>query len=174
MDQTPASDDAPASPKKEKIEKAITKKAIKAKTTATKAKGKAIIKANLAVDEEIEGEKDSQPVKRVKRKQAANPSLADRPAPAPAADDADVDVTSTPPSSPLDASDPMPTHPTDALEGAMRMSVHTVWSQKLETRLAELKANFQAAKDATDAAIASADAVVETVEIWNAIWRKGQ
>ena len=178
MNQTPASDDVPASPKKEKIEKAMTKKAIKAKTTATKAKGKAVIKANPAVNEEIEGAKNPQPVKHVKRKQAANPSLADRPAPAhapaSAADDADVDVTSTPPSSPLDASDSMPTHPTDALEGAMRMSVHTVWSQKLETRVAELKANFQAAKDATDAAIASADAVVETVEIWKAIWRKGQ
>lgn len=176
MDQTPASDDAPPSPKKVKIEKATTKKAIKAKTTATKAKGKGktAVKADPEVDEEIESEKNLQPVKRVKRKQAANPSLPDRPAPAPAADDADADVTSTPLTSLSAASDPMPDHPTDALEGAMRMSVHTVWSQKLQTHLAELKANFQAAKKATDAAIASADAVVETVEIWEAIWRKGQ
>lgn len=174
MDQTPASDDVPPSPKKVKIEKTTTKKAIKAKTTATKAKGKGktAIKADPEVDEEIESEKNLQPVKRVKRKQAANPSLPDRPAPA--ADDADADVTSTPPDSLFAASDPMPDHPTDALEGAMRMSVHTVWSQKLQTHLAELKANFQAAKEATDAAIASADAVVETVEIWEAIWRKGQ
>lgn len=172
MDQTPASDDAPPSPKKVKIEKATTKKAIKAKTTATKAKGKTAIKADPEVDEEIENEKN-QPVKRVKRKKAANPSLPDRPAPAAATDDADADVTSTPLTSLSAASDPMPDHPTDALEGAMRMSVHTVWSQKLQTHLAELKANFQAAKEATDAAIASADAVVETVEIWQAIWRKG-
>ncbi|KAJ5803102.1 uncharacterized protein N7503_005552 [Penicillium pulvis] len=174
--KTPASDDAPPSPKKVKIEKTTTKKAIKAKTTATKAKGKGktTIKADPEVDEEIQTEKKHQPVKRVKRKQAANPSPPDRPAPGPAADDADADVTSTPPVSCFAASEPMPDHPTDALEGTMRMSVHTVWSQKLQTHLAELKADFQAAKEATDAAIASADAVVETVEIWEAIWRKGQ
>lgn len=176
MDQNPASDDAPPSPKKVKIEKATTKKAIKAKTTATKAKGKgkAAIKADPEVDEQVESVRNLQSVKRVKRKQAANSSLPDRPAPAPAADDADADVTSTPLTSLSAASDAMPDHPTDALEGAMWMSVHTVWSQKLQTHLAELKANFQAAKEATDAAIASAGAVVETVEIWEAIWRKGQ
>ncbi|KAJ6005737.1 hypothetical protein N7451_003681 [Penicillium sp. IBT 35674x] len=175
MDQTPASDDAPPSPKKVKIEKATTKKAIKAKTTATKAKGKGktAIKADPEVDEEIESGKNSPPVQRVKRKQAANPSLADRPAPAPAADDADADITSTPPASLFAASEPMLDHYTDALEGAMRMSVHTIWSQKLQTHLAELKANFQTAREATDAAITSADAVVETVKIWEAIWRKG-
>lgn len=170
MDQTPASDDAPASTKKGKIEKAL-----KAKTTATKAKGKgkAVIKTDPAVYHEFEGAKNPQPMKRVKRKQAANPPLADCPAPAPAADP-DADVTSTPPASLLGASDPMPDNPTDTLEGSMRMSVHVVCSKKLESHLAELKANFHAAKEATDAAIASADAVVEAVEIWKEIWRQGQ
>ncbi|KAJ6102418.1 hypothetical protein N7486_004845 [Penicillium sp. IBT 16267x] len=182
MDQTPAPDDAPASPKKVKAEKTATKKAIKANTTATKpklgekakGKGKAVTEADPAVDKEIQGEKNPEPVKRVKLKQATNPSLTDRPPPIPATEDADADATSTPPASPLAASGPMPDHPSDSMMAAARLSVHTVCSRTLEKRLAELQDNFQAAQEAMEAAINSAAAVAETVEMWKEIWAKGQ
>ncbi|KAJ5656521.1 hypothetical protein N7507_008471 [Penicillium longicatenatum] len=183
MNQTPVSEVDSASPKEGKIEKETIKKAINSKTTATKAKvGEkakakgAVVEADPAVDELIEGEKHPRPMKRVKRKQAAKVSPADHPAPthSPAADDADADAASTPSASPLAASGPMPDHPDDTLKGAIRMSVHQVFSRSLETRLAELKANFLTAQEAMEVVINSAAAVTETVDMWKEVWLKDQ
>lgn len=60
----------------------------------------------------------------------------------------------------------MPDHPTDNFEGSMRLSIHSVFSRRLEDCLKKLEADYQAA-------VASAKAVQETVVEWKAAWESG-
>lgn len=61
----------------------------------------------------------------------------------------------------------MPDHPLDNLEGSARLSIHSVFSQRLEDYLHRLEADY-------NAALTSARAVLETVAEWKTAWETGK
>lgn len=68
----------------------------------------------------------------------------------------------------------IPELPTDAMQGSIAMSVHSVFAGELQRKLDDLEAKVQASVAAHQATQESAQSVRDTVQAWVDAWTSGQ
>ncbi|KAJ5782245.1 hypothetical protein N7457_004019 [Penicillium paradoxum] len=70
--------------------------------------------------------------------------------------------------------DEVPRLPTDPVEAACAMSVHTVFARELRFHIQEFRQNMEASRVAHQATMASAQTVQDTVDGWVEAWTSGR